>query len=96
MKKITREKYNDIKGSLMLSSVAEQLRFFKGIYTVTELRMIDKSKTYEEYRKAVDEHNFDQETKAANNMKVAYLSPEQCKDIIEKLESIKAHFLNIT
>lgn len=95
MKKLTREAYNDIKGSLMLSSVAEQIKFTKGKFTVHELRLIDKSKSYEEYRKAVDEVNFKEETKKANSMMFAYLSPDQIKDIVGKLDSVKALFLKL-
>lgn len=93
MKKITREAYNDIKGSLMLGSVADQIKFTKGKFTVHELRLIDKSKSYEDYRKAVDEVNFKDETKQANRMKFRYYSPEQLKEIKEKLHAIEKLFL---
>ncbi len=93
MKKITREAYNDIKGSLMLGSVADQIKFVGNKYTVHELRLIDKSKSYEEYRKAVDEVNFKEETKAANSMQLRYFSPEQIKEIREKIQAIERLFL---
>lgn len=93
MKKLTRDAYNDIKGSLMLGSVADQIKFVGNKYTVHELRLIDKSKSYEEYRKAVDEVNFKEETKAANSMQLRYFSPEQLKEIKEKLHAIEKLFL---